>query len=64
MEDEYEYACMKTRKGDNTSHETIIWTTKQSAEEDVKLMSGLSGYFDYRLVRRRKAGEIEIVDEA
>jgi hypothetical protein len=64
MGDEYEYACVRYKKGtdDEVYDERIIWEDMKSAETEVKMMnSGKSRYWDYVLVKRRKAGPMERV---
>lgn len=60
---DYEYACMITDKktGEPKSSERLIWEDKRSAEAEVKLMQG-SAVYGYVLVKRRKAGPVERVE--
>jgi hypothetical protein len=59
-EDDYEYALLQTRSSDGADLvNRLVWGTKKEAEDDLKLMTGGSGFYKYRIVKRRKAGEIE-----
>jgi hypothetical protein len=62
-EDKYEYACMRTHKDGVPFEERLYWTDKQDAASDVKLMNGGSAFYTYKLVRRVKAGPVEIMEE-
>lgn len=57
---DYEYAVLQARVSDNHEYRNrLVWGTLQEAEEELRLFDLASGYFSYRLVKRRKAGEIE-----
>lgn len=60
---EYEYACVRYIKGtDELNNTPILWEAKKGASDEVKLMGGgKSRYWDYVLVKRRKAGPMERV---
>lgn len=60
---DYEYACAKFEKDSGELIERhMVWEDLASAKSEVKLMSGYSStYFNYALVKRRKAGPVERV---
>ncbi|QFG12096.1 Hypothetical Protein OBI_RACECAR_251 [Arthrobacter phage Racecar] len=56
----YEYALLQTRTSDGEDLiNRLVWGDKREAELDLKLMAGSTGFYRYRIVKRRKAGPIE-----
>jgi hypothetical protein len=61
-EDPYEYAVMQTRVSNGEDLvKRLVWGTLKEAQDDFGLMNRPSAVpvFTYRIVKRRKAGEIE-----
>lgn len=61
-EDKYEYATKRISKSTGEPFkETLIWMTKDEAQSDLKLLGGSSQFYNYKMVKRRKAGKEEDV---
>lgn len=59
-ETEYEYAVLRYRMSTGELlKEPLVWMTKEEAQSDLDLLGGSSRFYDYRLKKRRKAGEVE-----